>query len=69
MSDVLHTVRPAARVVVRAALFRAYQKLDQFQETTRFWTWLIRIALNESLVTMNRRHAARDVSRNNERIF
>lgn len=42
--------REDAEDAVQEALFKAYQKLDQFQESAKFSTWLIRIVLNESLV-------------------
>jgi RNA polymerase sigma-70 factor (ECF subfamily) len=39
-----------AQDVVQETFFKAFRKLDQFRETSRFSTWLIRIALNESFM-------------------
>lgn len=39
-----------AQDVVEEAFLKAFRKLDQFRETSRFSTWLIRIALNESFM-------------------
>ena len=43
--NVTHDINDAQEVV-QDAFFKAYQKLDQFRETARFSTWLVRIALN-----------------------
>ena len=39
-----------AQDVVQESFLKAFRKLDQFRETSRFSTWLIRIALNESFM-------------------
>lgn len=42
-------IRPAeAEDVVSNAFLRAYEKLDQFRSDSSFYTWLYRIAINES---------------------
>jgi len=46
-----------AEEVVQEAFFKAYQKLDQFQEHAKFSTWLIRITLNESLMKLRKQGA------------
>jgi RNA polymerase sigma-70 factor (ECF subfamily) len=46
-----------AEEVVQEAFFKAYQKLDQFQEHAKFSTWLIRITLNESLMKLRKQRA------------
>ena len=43
-----------AEEAVQEAFFKAYQKLDQFQEHAKFSTWLIRITLNESLMKLRK---------------
>jgi RNA polymerase sigma-70 factor (ECF subfamily) len=39
---------------VQEAFFKAYQKLQQFQEYAKFSTWLVRIALNESFMKLRK---------------
>jgi RNA polymerase sigma-70 factor (ECF subfamily) len=46
-----------AEEAVQEAFFKAYQKLDQFQEHAKFSTWLIRITLNESLTKLRKQRA------------
>lgn len=41
--------------LVQDAFVQAYQKLDQFAERCRFYTWLFRIAFNRYLVLRRRR--------------
>jgi len=51
-----------AEEVVQETFLKAYQKLDQFQRKAKFSTWLIRIALNESLMKLRKgRSRALDV--------
>jgi RNA polymerase sigma-70 factor, ECF subfamily len=40
---------------VQNALFKAYQNIDRFEGRSRFSTWLIRITINEALMTIRRR--------------
>ena len=47
--QVLHNLEDAQEAVQETFL-KAYQKLSQFQGNSKFSTWLIRIALNESLM-------------------
>jgi RNA polymerase sigma-70 factor (ECF subfamily) len=44
-----------AQEAVQEAFLKAYQKLNQFRGNSTLSTWLIRIALNESLMTLRRR--------------
>ena len=55
--QVLHNLEDAQEAVQETFL-KAYQKLSQFQRNSKFSTWLIRIALNESLMKLRkqRRH-------------
>lgn len=43
-----------AQEAVQEAFLKAYRKLNQFQRKSTFCTWLIRIALNESLMILRR---------------
>ena len=54
--------REEAEDAVQEAFFKAYQKLDQFQECAKFSTWLIRIVLNEALTKLRRQRTAREES-------
>jgi RNA polymerase sigma-70 factor (ECF subfamily) len=48
--------------VVQEAFLNAYQKIGQFQGKSRFSTWLIRIAVNASLMKLRRRRDRHMVS-------
>lgn len=54
--------REDAEDVVQDAFFKAFQKLDQFQGNSKFYTWLVRIAVNESLMRLRKRRAQKTVS-------
>jgi RNA polymerase sigma-70 factor (ECF subfamily) len=54
--------REEAEDAVQEAFFKAYQRLDQFQESAKFSTWLIRIVLNEALTKLRRQRTAREES-------
>lgn len=45
-----------AQEAVQEALLKAYQKLSQFQGNSRFSTWLIRITMNECLMSLRKRN-------------
>jgi RNA polymerase sigma-70 factor, ECF subfamily len=51
-----------AQDVVQDAFLKAYQNLDQFQENSKFYTWLVRIAVNEALMRLRKRRTDRTVS-------
>src|SRR5690348_18457309 len=51
-----------AQDVVQDAFLKAYQNLEQFQENSKFYTWLVRIAVNESLMKLRKRRTDRTVS-------
>ncbi|HEV2698896.1 MAG TPA: sigma-70 family RNA polymerase sigma factor [Terriglobales bacterium] len=53
--------REDAQDVVQEAFFKAFQKLDQFQEKSQFSTWLIRITLNQSLMNLRKQHRKKEV--------
>src|ERR1700746_84233 len=54
--------REDAQDVVQDAFFKAYQKLDQFQGNSKFYTWLVRIAVNEARMRLRKRRTAKTVS-------
>jgi RNA polymerase sigma-70 factor, ECF subfamily len=54
--------REDAEDAVQEAFFKAYQKLDQFQENAKFSTWMIRIVLNEALTKLRKQRTAREES-------
>src|SRR6202142_3672544 len=58
--------REDAEDVVQDALLKAYGNLAQFQEQSKFYTWLVRIAVNEGLMRLRRRRPERTVSLDEE---
>ena len=51
-----------AQDVVQEAFLKAYTNLEQFQGNSKFYTWLVRIAVNEALMKLRRRRADKTVS-------
>jgi len=51
-----------AEDVLQETFLKAFANLDQFQGHSKFYTWLVRIAVNESLMKLRRRKADRSVS-------
>jgi len=51
-----------AQDVVQDAFLKAYQNLGQFQGQSKFYTWLVRIAVNEALMRLRKRRNGRIVS-------
>jgi RNA polymerase sigma-70 factor (ECF subfamily) len=51
-----------AEDVLQEAFLKAFANLNQFQGNSRFYTWLVRIAVNESLMKLRRRKADKIVS-------
>ncbi|HEX8924137.1 MAG TPA: sigma-70 family RNA polymerase sigma factor [Terriglobales bacterium] len=54
--------REDAEDVVQDAFLKAYQNLAQFQGQSKFYTWLVRITVNEALMRLRRRRPERMVS-------
>ena len=54
--------REDAEDVVQDAFLKAYGNLEQFQGQSKFYTWLVRIAVNEALMKLRRRRPERMVS-------
>jgi len=54
--------REDAEDVVQDAFLKAYENLGQFQGQSKFYTWLVRIAVNEALMKLRRIKPGRTVS-------
>jgi RNA polymerase sigma-70 factor (ECF subfamily) len=54
--------REDAEDVVQDAFLKAYENLAKFQEQSKFYTWLVRIAVNEALMRLRKRRPERTVS-------
>ncbi len=54
--------REDAEDVVQDAFLKAFTNLGQFQGQSKFYTWLVRIAVNEALMRLRRRRPERTVS-------
>jgi len=51
-----------AEDVLQDAFLKAYEHLKDFQGQSKFYTWLVRIAVNESLMKLRKRKSDRTVS-------
>ena len=51
-----------AEDVLQEAFLKAYEHLDGFQGNSRFYTWIVRIAVNEALMKLRKRKGDRTVS-------
>jgi len=51
-----------AEDVLQETFLKAYQHLPEFREDSRFYTWLVRIAVNEGLMKLRRRRSDKSVS-------
>ncbi len=54
--------REDAEDITQDVFFKAFQKLNQFQGNSKFSTWLVRIAVNESLMRLRKRRSSKTVS-------
>jgi RNA polymerase sigma-70 factor (ECF subfamily) len=54
--------REDAEDVLQDAFLKAYEHLDQFQGNSKFYTWVVRIAVNESLMKLRKRKSDKTVS-------
>jgi len=50
-----------AEDVLQDAFLKAYENLDRFQGNSKFYTWLVRIAVNEALMKLRKRKSSRTV--------
>jgi len=51
-----------AEDVLQESFLKAYEKLDTFQGNSKFYTWLVRIAVNEALMKLRKRKSDKTVS-------
>lgn len=51
-----------AEDVLQETFLKAYTNLEKFKGDSRFYTWLVRIAVNESLMKLRKRRGDRTVS-------
>jgi RNA polymerase sigma-70 factor (ECF subfamily) len=51
-----------AEEVLQEAFLKAYEHLNEFQGNSKFYTWLVRIAVNESLMKLRKRKSDKTVS-------
>lgn len=51
-----------AEDVLQDTFLKAYEHLGEFQEQSKFYTWIVRITVNESLMKLRKRRAGRIVS-------
>src|SRR5579863_7934853 len=54
--------REDAEDVLQETFLKAYEHLDQFQGQSRFYTWIVRIAVNQALMKLRKRKSDRSVS-------
>ena len=54
--------REDAEDALQETFLKAYSRLDQFHGDSRFYTWLVRIAVNESLMKLRKRRTTHTVS-------
>ena len=50
-----------AEDVLQETFLKAYEHLGDFQEKSKFYTWIVRIAVNESLMKLRKRKGDRSV--------
>lgn len=54
--------REDAEDVLQETFLKAYEHLDQFQGNSKFYTWIVRIAVNQSLMKLRKRKSDKTVS-------
>ena len=54
--------REDAEDVLQETFMKAYEHLDQFKGDSRFYTWIVRIAVNQALMKLRRRKTDKSVS-------
>jgi RNA polymerase sigma-70 factor (ECF subfamily) len=58
--------REDAEDVLQETFLKAYEHLDQFQGNSKFYTWIVRIAVNQALMKLRKRKTSRAVSLDEE---
>jgi RNA polymerase sigma-70 factor, ECF subfamily len=51
-----------AEDILQETFLKAYEHLDEFQGHSKFYTWLVRIAVNQSLMKLRKRRTDKSVS-------
>ena len=54
--------REDAEDVLQETFLKAYEHLDQFKGDSKFYTWIVRIAVNKALMKLRRRKTDKSVS-------
>jgi RNA polymerase sigma-70 factor, ECF subfamily len=54
--------REDAEDVLQETFLKAYEHLDQFKGDSKFYTWIVRIAVNQALMKLRHRKSDRSVS-------
>jgi RNA polymerase sigma-70 factor (ECF subfamily) len=54
--------REDAEDVLQETFLKAYEHLEQFQGNSKFYTWIVRIAVNQALMKLRKRKTSRAVS-------
>jgi RNA polymerase sigma-70 factor, ECF subfamily len=54
--------REDAEDVLQETFMKAYEHLDQFQGNSKFYTWIVRIAVNQALMKLRRKKTGKTVS-------
>ena len=54
--------REDAEDIVQDSFLKAYQNLAQFREESKFYTWLVRIVVNDALMKLRRRRMMKMIS-------
>src|SRR5664279_2994836 len=54
--------REDAEDVLQETFMKAYEHLNQFQGNSKFYTWIVRIAVNQALMKLRKRKSDRAVS-------
>ena len=54
--------REDAEDVLQETFLKAYEHLDQFRGDSKFYTWIVRIAVNQALMKLRRRKSDKAVS-------
>src|SRR5260370_20089843 len=54
--------REDAEDVLQESFMKAYEHLEQFKGDSKFYTWIVRIAVNQALMKLRRRKTDKSVS-------
>src|SRR5262252_5655243 len=54
--------REDAEDVLQETFLKAFEHLDQFQGNSKFYTWIVRIAVNQALMKLRKRRSDKAVS-------